>query len=424
MNDLQDRLLRDLQAQAEHITPASVPPLRLPAPARRTRARWSRGPRRFPAWVTPLAAAVAVSVVLVGIFTAVQAVHHTAPVTASGPDGLPPYYVYLPRDWHSSAVVAKTATGAVVATLHAPHPYTFEDDNSGDCPQSISAAGDRQFVLMATGTPPRAAPGTRPAALRGNGPPIRLFRLQITPDGGTRLTALRLPEQLGNDQNVCYALSPDGTHLALAYTPNVAHSETMVIQVITLATGQVRQWSYASTLRADPVRDLTWVTPRTLAYYIPLNAPDAPTTTTPPRQDTPGTWLLDTTAPGPGLLAGSRRLTGELFEVQSATPDGAKLIGNHYREPGPHATATLEEISARTGKIIQTFGQCAGTCGGGAEAVLWSDPSGHQLVVARSVKNPPPGLQTDVIGILKPGGTFTPLRPQPKAEGQIPGLTW
>ena len=223
---------------------------------------------------------------------------------------------------------------------------------------------------------------------------------------------------------MCYALSPDGTHLALTYTPTLAHSETMVIQVITLATGQVRQWSYTSTLRANPVRDLTWVTPRTLAYYIPLNAPDAPTTTTPPQQDTPGTWLLDTTAPAPGLLADSRRLTGELFEVQTATPDGTRLIGNHYREPGPHATATLEEISARTGKIIQTFGQCVGTCGGGAEAVLWSDPSGHQLVVAKSVKNPPPELQTDVIGILKPGGDFTPLRPQPKAEGQIPGLTW
>ena len=158
--------------------------------------------------------------------------------------------------------------------------------------------------------------------------------------------------------------------------------------------------------------------------YIPLNAPDAPTTTTPPQQDTPGTWLLDTTTPGPGLLAGSRRLTGELFEVQTATPDGTKLIGNRYREPGPHATATLEEISARTGKIIQTFGQCVDACGGGAETVLWSDPSGHQLVVAKSVKNPPPGPQTDVIGILKPGGTFTPLRPQPKAQGQIPGLTW
>ena len=241
---------------------------------------------------------------------------------------------------------------------------------------------------------------------------------------GTRLSALRLPEQLGNDQNVCYALSPDGTHLALTYTPNLAHSETIVIQVITLATGQVRQWSYTNTLRASPVRDLTWITPRTLAYYIPLNAPDAPTTTTPPQQDTPGTWLLDTTTPGPGLLAGSRRLTGELFEVQTATPDGTKLIGNRYREPGPHATATLEEISARTGKIIQTFGQCVDACGGGAETVLWSDPSGHQLVVAKSVKNPPPGPQTDVIGILKPGGTFTPLRPQPKAQGQIPGLTW
>jgi hypothetical protein len=72
----------------------------------------------------------------------------------------------------------------------------------------------------------------------------------------------------------------------------------MVAQIITLATGQVRQWSCTDTLQADPVRDLTWVTPRTLAFYVPLNAPDAPTTTAPPQQDSPGTWLLDTAAPG------------------------------------------------------------------------------------------------------------------------------
>ena len=139
MNDLQDRLLRDLQAQAEHVTPASVPRCTCPQlPAGQTRIRWRRDPRRFPAWVTPLAAAAAVSVVLLGIFTAVQAVHHPAPVTAAAPTASRPTTSPLPRDWHSSAVVARTATGAVVATLHAPQPYTFEDDTSGDCAQSIS----------------------------------------------------------------------------------------------------------------------------------------------------------------------------------------------------------------------------------------------------------------------------------------------
>jgi hypothetical protein len=433
VNSIENRLLRDLRAQAGHITPSSVHPLRLPEPGgHHARPLRHLRPRHRPAWMAPLAAAAAVTAVLFGAFAATQAIRHPAPrnqAPANWPDELPPYYVYLPQAWRSSAVVAKTPVGEVIATLHAPRPFTFEDDTSGDCSQSISSAGDREFVLMAAGQPPRVPPRTRPGAYLGDGTPVRLFLLQVAPAGEARLTAVRLPERLGTNQDVCYALSPDGGHLALTFTPNPSpgHAGTMVLQVITLATGQVRQWTYTNTLRGDPVRDLSWVTPRTLAFYVPLNAPDAPTTTAPPPQDSPGTYLLDTAAPSHNLLADSRHLTGELFEVQAATPDGTLLIGNHYQEPS--GRAVLDEVSARTGQVIRTFGKCIDACLEGPEAVLWSDPSGDRLVVAESATNPPPGPQTDLIGTLKPGGlkrggAFTPLRPQPRVEGDIPGLAW
>jgi hypothetical protein len=420
VNRLEDRLRRDLRARAEDVTRPSVPPLHLPGPpGHRSRSRWHRGSASRPAWVTPLAAAAAVTAVIAGTFTAAQAIYPPAPrpqvpAATSGLTGLPPYYVSLPRDYRSTAVVARTATGAVIATLHAPRPFMFSDDNDGDCAQSLSAAGDQEFVLKAT--------AQQPGVLAAIGPAVRLFLLRVTPAGGVSLTALRLPDRLGGNQSLCYALSPDGRRLALTFTPNPDLGSRMVVQVVTLATGQVRQWSYTSTLRADPVRNLTWVTPRILAFYVPFNAPDAPTTTAPPRRDTPGTYLLNTAAAGHSLLTDSRRLTGEQFEVHAATPDGTRLIVNHYGQPGTRAV--LDEVSVRTGQVVQTFGTCVDACLGGAEAVLWSDPSGDRLVVAKPLKNSPPGQELHVIGALAPGGAFTPLRPQPHVEGQLPGLAW
>ena len=67
MTSLEDRLRTDLRTESELIEPRSIPPLRLPAVApdppgalRRT------GLRRWPGWVTGLAAAAAVIAVIAG----------------------------------------------------------------------------------------------------------------------------------------------------------------------------------------------------------------------------------------------------------------------------------------------------------------------------------------------------------------------
>jgi hypothetical protein len=394
---LEDRILRDLRIQADHITPSSVPRLRLPGPDQhRTRTAWHPGSWRRLTWLVPLAAAAAVAAVIIGALTAVQAIHDPAPRhPVTGPDGLPPYYVYLPRDFRSTVVVARTGTGAVIRTLHAPSPLFFEDDEGGDCTQSISAAGDREFALQATS-----------ASFA-----IRIFLLRVGPAGGARLSAVHLPEKLGDNQELCYSLSPDGRQLALTFAPRPAHADVMTVQVITLATGHVRQWSYTDQGVGDPVRDLTWVTSRTLGYWLPLS----------------GTYLLDTSAAGHQLVADSRRVTGAQDEFQGASPDGTRLLVAHNEDRGRHAV--LNEISVRTGKVVRTFGECLFACDGGAEPVLWSDPSADRLIVGESLNLKASGPQVDTIGILKPdgrkaGGAFTRLRPQPRVEGLIPGLAW
>lgn len=396
MTRLEDRILRDLRIQADRITPSSVPRLRLPGPdEHQARTAWYRGSRRRLAWLVPLAAAVAVAAVIVGALTAVQAIRDPAPRhPVTGPDGLPPYYVYLPREFRSSVVVARTGTGAVIRTLHAPSPLFFEDDGSGDCTQSISAAGDREFALMATSESHAA----------------RIFLLRVSPSGGTRLSAVHLPEK-PDGQELCYSLSPDGRRLALTFAPRSAHANAMVVQVITLATGQVWQWSYTDAGAGDPVRDLTWVTSRTVGYFVPFK----------------GTYLLDTSLAGQQLAADSRRVTGGQDEFQGSSPDGTRLLVAHAEDGGRHAI--LEEISAHTGKVVRTFGQCLFACDGGAEAVLWSNAAADRLIVAESLNLKAPGPQVDTIGILKPngrkaGGAFTKLRPQPRVEGEIPGLAW
>jgi hypothetical protein len=401
---LEDRLSRDLRAQAEHITPSSVPPLRLATVPRRAARRPGHSRR---AWAAPLAAAAVAATLVVGVFAATQLTRSPAARPAQGPDGLPPYYVYLPGAMRS-VIVARTATGATLARLPAPRPYVAFSE-TGNCTQYVSSAGDRKFVIIAYG--------------RGATAPIVPYLLQVTAGGTARLTAVHLPGQVGQDQNLCYALSPDGRRLAVAFSPQSGSGQTMIVQVITLATGRVRQWTYTDTDRGGAVTDLTWVTSRTLAYYIPWSAPEAPIEKTPPRQDTPGTYLLDTGAPGRSLLADSRRVTGQLFQVQLATPGGALLIGDHYVSRGAHVKglyyrAVVAEVSARTGQIVRTFGVCRHACLNGAQTVLWSNRSGSRILVAEYGQHG----QADVIGLLQPGGAFTPLRPQPHAIGEIPQI--
>jgi ABC-type phosphate transport system substrate-binding protein len=82
---LDDRLHRDLRAQADRITPPSVPALRLRGPAgQQARGPWHRGPRRWPAWVIPLAAAAAVTAVIIGTFAAIPPATNAAPARAAG----------------------------------------------------------------------------------------------------------------------------------------------------------------------------------------------------------------------------------------------------------------------------------------------------------------------------------------------------
>jgi hypothetical protein len=283
MNTLEDRVRAATRAAADTVPPDSVPPLWLPptSPA---------GSRRRPSWfgspwarrLAPLAAALAVVAVAVTMVLVGRAAQEPAsgpgggitppgPMTAGPPVSayvssgqVPRYYVTIesrgnPNFKPSYAVVRATATGAALATIQASAAH-------GTVVAVTAAADDRTFVLdeqpfVATNIP--ANQGFQPRTfylvrLGASGLPGRPTRLPMTVPGGELMTG--------------FALSPDGSKLAIAVEPdNVSNDpDLQQVRVYTLATGAVQTWSADGTIGFGPddARSLSWASDeRTLAFF-------------------------------------------------------------------------------------------------------------------------------------------------------------
>jgi hypothetical protein len=410
---LEDRLRAELRAESQLINQEAIPALSLSGPdSRRGATLRHRGPRRWPAWATPLAAAVAVTAVIVGTVTVSSMVSGGGPprYTAARVSyaSLPPYYAstvegsVVSYKWrgtqYGSTVLGRfirvraTDTGKLVATVSPPAPYN-------------------NFILL-TGTPDgrtfifgaerfwgfRGAQSPETGALDASAP-IEFVVFHIAADGHTELSELSLPFTILPDQQPSIALSPDGTRLAVAYGGG---GQTALVRVVTLATGDVREWQWPRTSWTPLLQGQgAWTADgRTLVlqqWYVTRGADGkTPTRDTPP--DTTPTWLLDT-APADGTSRTSRRLlvlrapaglpeSGPPF----ITPDGRELVmtvGTSVRGLSSRSTGEFAVYSARTGALIRTRG--AWTWAGIGRpgpmgrfprpSVAWSDRSGGQVLV-------------------------------------------
>ena len=154
--------------------------------------------------------------------------------------------------------------------------------------------------------------------------PLKFMILRITPGGHTQLSPLSLPGTLTEAQAPTLALSPDGAKLAVAYGGS---GKPAVVQVITLATGQMRQWT-SPPPAATPVLGGpgAWTSDgRTLALGQMSVQPSGSIRSAPTQMR-----LLDTAAPGSSLAAASTLVTlhgAGSFPWPFITPDGTKLIG-------------------------------------------------------------------------------------------------
>jgi hypothetical protein len=406
MNTVEDRLRAALRETAGEVTPQSVPPLRLHrAQSRRGGMAGPAGRRRWAAWLTPLAAAASV-IAVVAASLAISTVFHGGHRTARGPAGpfagVPPYYVALAvKKPHLRPSIAQrqfaqiraTATGAVLAVVTPPKPYgTF----------SAAAAGDgRTFVLAAN----------RWKVSRWNGGSFaeasatRFFLLRLGAGGRPgQLTPLPIPAVPTRATISGFALTRDGSKLAVALRGGQGGGPGPEIQVFSLATGAKRAWTWPG---GGPITNnaggngevLSWTADgRTLAFQQWVgNSIDV--------------RLLDATTPGGSLRSASRLAVQWKDDAESfhfvhgrassiidgfsaiITGDGTKIVAATASETKHPLNSELAftEFSTSTGKVARVLGRwpIPGLYPGQIQDVLWTNSSGSTLIVIAHVPGPP-----------------------------------
>jgi hypothetical protein len=437
---LEHRLRSELRAESELITPESIVPLRLPGDTGQVPGvPRRRGPRQWPGWVVPLAAAAAAAAAIAGTF----AITHALPGSggrSAGPKyaALPANYVYTAQGdiyhynshgtQYSAGVegrylkVRSTATGKLLATVFPPKPYNNFSMITADASGTV-------FVLGAMRDWNRYA-NTRPQVyLLNQTTPMRFLELRIGPSGQVQQSSLSLPVTVSPGQQPSIALSPEGTRLAVAFGGGGATAE---VAVVSLGSGRVRRWvsprvswtpqlNYRGAWTADGRTLLLqeWPVLRGPSRQA-LNQYHPPATTS--------VHLIDTLAPG-GTLAAGRLLVLRPPASESApgdvflTPDGTKLIGatgkRAFRALRGVSRGELSVYSARTGALVARLApwewnnadRRGGHGGLPRETIAWSNPSGSQFILLH------PQHELNVLGVLTGGSFRTAGPPLPQPAG-------
>ena len=416
MNTLEDRVRLALRDTSEEISPHSVPPLRL-RDTRRTRLPRIQG--RWGTWLTPLAAAAAVAAVVAASLAIATTFHghtrSTGPASASrlagspaGPRSalhkVPPYFVVLPPQaliYARTAQVRSTVTGRVLATFSPPRPYKVFTWVSG-------AADDHTFVLAAQRWWNIASgQAGMPAQNHDNSTPTVFFRLTFDPArGASHLTRLTVPEKIHSSDIGGMGVSPDGTRLALDFRQS--------IQVITLATGAIRTWTWPGSGwigNWKPMGQIfSWSADGRYLSFQEWGGH---------LHETNHLRILDTTAPGTSLTTAKVVVTypyrsgaGTLATGNSfLTPDGTRIVTSTSFYPRQSTPAggyvQVTEYSARTGKPLSHEDRFSSSIGW--QDVLWSGPDGSALVISdpRGAKSRY-GNRDNIVGVLA-GNKFTPI---------------
>jgi hypothetical protein len=462
---VEDQLRAAGRAVGEQVRDVPRLDLRTQPGARPVRARSPRRWRGGGGWLIPLAAAaavVAVAATLVAVRNQPQAASATGPATSpsagpaataapADPEALPGYFVAInglevtnkitpgqggvakspPAD---SVIVGETLTGKRLATIAPPAGSTFAG--------VTGAADDRTFVLDSL----RLTPGL----LLAN-QPRTWYLLRIRP-GATpvqTLTRINFPVPSGADV-VGFALSPDGTKLAVLYQVAGSgddgafpYSGPFTLGIYSVATGAVlRSWTgtdpdhgsygYGSDGVPDPNSNLTWTSDgQHLAFaWRSSKGPSASLYLREVNLAAPGgalftdsaviaTIAVSTTTGQGKIWCESLGITGDGRsavcggELPKTPPVGAVLdaLTDPWRgcaAPTDTAYPGLAEISLTGDRLAQVLYEAEPKCmGGGSADVLWSSPSGDTVLGTVSYSDGPSGVEHPAIVLYRHGTVTT-----------------
>ena len=345
MPDIENLLREELKRAAERVQPELLRPLQVPT--------------RRPSWrprLLPLAAAAAVIAVITagalvaGLLTpAHKPAAHKPAVSGSAPASLPRFYVTTssaPDGRGIQAVVRASASGQVTGTVPVPSAVPVEWADSGGT-FVTAAADDRSFIIGVQG-------GQEPTQ---NGLDLRLFRFAISAAGKPGHLTELAAAPMRNETTEGIALSPDGKLLAVSLMNDSSADSVAAIQVLDLATGATRTWT-------APARSVyipgppSWADGSRVIAFTWLRATQSGLMSAPR-----GIRLLDTTAPGDNLMAGTVIVPSGVVAAGSIvsaliTPDGRDVIVVTWRDLTPQASThtvvvQFAELQAATGRLVR-----------------------------------------------------------------------
>ena len=345
MPDLENLLREELQHEAQKVQPELLRPLQVP----------TRRPSWRPRLLPFTAAAAVIAVITAGAFVAgLAAAHkpaaHKPVVSGSAPASLPRFYVTTsssPGGRGIQAVVRTSASGQVTGTVRVPSALPVEWADSGGT-FVTAAADDRSFIIGVQG-------GQEPTK---NGLDLRLFRFAISAAGKPGHLTELAPAPMRNETTEGIALSPDGKLLAVSLMSNSAGNSSPTIQVLNLATGATRTWTAPTRNYPYLIGPPSWADGSRLIAFTWLRSTQSGLMAAPR-----GIRLLDITAPGDNLLAGTvivprGVVAGGSIVSGLITPDGRDVMVVTWRDLTPHAkthtvVVQFAKLQASTGRLVR-----------------------------------------------------------------------
>jgi hypothetical protein len=436
---LEDQLRAAGRAVSDQVR--DLPPLDLTTDSPARNGSRQREIRRWPtAWLIPMAAAAAVimvAVTLVAVRTLSSPVRPGAvrqpPAVGSGavanPDQVPAYYAAITKPAAATApydvTIAKTATGTALFTVKPPQGASFT--------QVAAAADDRTFVVS-------IAPFTKGSSLMRATLGWELLRVNPEATGYTQ-RALPIAALPGGAFLQGFALSPDGTELAVMFgenTPNVGSDVTLRIYSVT--TGRtLHTWQSGNTVLwagFSPGNDndtIRWLAnDHELAFMWSVEKKTGPNS----GAVVPEVRRVDLAKPGTGLITDSAVVTllsESACDMMQPTADGDGVLcgsGPQFRLGAaacsspvlPMGFYAYSGVPAKYRLLyaVPVPKQLRGKCYNGNADVLWASPSAS--VIVGMVSEPGPHGDTNVIGVISKG-RWTQLPASVLHLGQDPQST-